>query len=286
MLKNLLLLKELLIAQKEIIKQELNEKPDLKNYLLQFESTINRLNDEFNVLKNIYIKHDYIDSPKYPQKIRFSDGQLELIQKIHGGEYIMTSKELPQIKDSYNKINKHTTQASVELKVNHKQKLSDKASDRRHLFTVQNNNIEYGKETTILNDELRLNVYHDEFKPDDSEQYNMSLRCIKSGLGIKEKIRINFTGAGAQRIKEFIKQMDTLRNLILSSKQDTISFQPDTPDSMFEHIKEVIRENAEAYQNPKYSDDSTYYNEYWAVTDNINSDAPLVLHKGIHYNID
>ena len=286
MLKNILLLKELLNAQHEIIKQEFNEKPDLKNYLLQPESTIHRLNDELNVLKNIYIKHDYIDSPKYPQKVRFSDGQLELIQKIHGGEYIMTSKELPPPKDSYDKINKHTTQASIEIKVNHKQKLSNGASDRRHLFTIQNNNVEYGKETTILNDELKLNVYHDEFKPDNSEQYNMDLDCIKSGLGIKEKIHVSFTGAGALKIKDFIQQMYTLRNLIIRNKQDTISFQPDTSDSMEEHIKEVIKENAKAYKNPKYDDDSTYYNEYWAVTDNINSDIPLVLHIGIHYNIN
>lgn len=38
MLKNLLLLKELLNVQREIIKQELNEKPDLEKYLLQPES--------------------------------------------------------------------------------------------------------------------------------------------------------------------------------------------------------------------------------------------------------
>ena len=117
-------------------------------------------------------------------------------------------------------------------------------------------------------------------------EYTMSFKNLKSGLGITDEVKIKFTCAGINKIKNFIEQAEKLRELILSKKQDTISFHPDTLESMLQEIEANIQENAETYQNPKYNDDSTYYSKHWAVTDNVSSDIPLVLHIGIDYNVN
>lgn len=281
-MKNLMLIKTLLNTQKEIFKQELKEQSELNNYLLQAKSTLDRFEEELSVLESIYIQNNIKNAEKYPQTLKYTGNQLELIQPTANGAYIITSKELSQgVRD-----NAHTVQALVDFQVKTNQKLSEPINLRRNLFIAENSNKEFGKPGIPMNNEITMKLYNKEYKPNDFDEYTMSFKNLKSGLGIVDEVKIKFTCAGINKIKDFIEQTEKLRELILSKKQDTISFQPDTLESMLQEIEANIQENAETYQNPKYNDDSTYYSKHWAVTDNVSSDIPLVLHIGIHYNVN
>ena len=277
-----MLIRTLLDAQKEIFKQELKKQSGLNNYLLQAKSTLDRFEEEFNVLENIYIQNNIKNAEKYPQMLKYTGNQLELIQPTANGAYIMTSEELSQRDQN----NEHTVQALVDFQVKTHQKLPEAINLRRNLFVTENSNQEFGKHGVPMNNEITMKLYNKEYKPNDFDEYTMSFKNLKSGLGIVDEVKIRFTCAGINKIKDFIEQAEKLRELILNKKQDTISFQPDTLESMLQEIEANIQENAETYQNPKYNDNSTYYSKHWAITDNIDSDIPLVLHIGIHYNIN
>ena len=277
-----MLIKTLLDAQKEIFKQELKEQSEMSSYLLQAKSTLDRFGEELNVLESIYIQNNLKNAEKYPQMLKYTGIQLELIQPTTNGAYIMTSEELPQRVQN----NEHTVQALVDFQVKTHQKFSEPINLRRNLFVAENSNKEFGKHGVPMNNEMTMKLYNKEYKPNDFDEYTMSFKNLKSGLGITDAVKIKFTCAGINKIKDFIEQAEKLRELILSKKQDTISFQPDTLESMLQEIEANIQENAETYQNPKYNDDSTYYSKHWAVTNNVSSDIPLVLHIGIDYNIN
>ena len=277
-----MLIRTLLDAQKEIFKQELKEQSEMSSYLLQAKSTLDRFGEELNVLESIYIQNNLKNAEKYPQMLKYTGIQLELIQPTTNGAYIMTSEELPQRVQN----NEHTVQALVDFQVKTHQKFSEPINLRRNLFVAENSNKEFGKHGVPMNNEMTMKLYNKEYKPNDFDEYTMSFKNLKSGLGITDAVKIKFTCAGINKIKDFIEQAEKLRELILSKKQDTISFQPDTLESMLQEIEANIQENAETYQNPKYNDDSTYYSKHWAVTNNVSSDIPLVLHIGIDYNIN
>lgn len=281
-MKNLMLIRTLLDAQKEIFKQELKEQSEMSSYLLQAKSTLDRFEEELNVLESIYIQNNLKNAEKYPQMLNYTGNQLELIQPTANGAYIMTSEELSQRVQN----NEHTVQALVDYQVKTHQKLPEAINPRRNLFVTENSNQEFGKPSIPMNNEITMKLYNKEYKPNDFDEYTMSFKNLKSGLGIVDEVKIKFTCAGINKIKDFIEQAEKLRELILSKKQDTISFQPDTLESILQEIETNIQENTETYQNPKYNDDSTYYSKHWAITDNIDSDIPLVLHIGIHYNIN
>ena len=277
-----MLIRTLLDAQKEIFKQELKEQSEMNSYLLQAKSTLARFGEELNVLESIYIQNNIKNAEKYPQMLKYTGSQLELIQITANGAYIMTSEELPQRVQN----NEHTVQALVDFQVKTNQKLSEPINLRRNLFIAENSNKEFGKRGVPMNNKITMRLYNKEYKPNDFDEYTMSFKNLKSGLGITDEVKIKFTCAGINKIKNFIEQAEKLRELILSKKQDTISFHPDTLESMLQEIEANIQENAETYQNPKYNDDSTYYSKHWAVTNNVSSDIPLVLHIGIDYNIN
>ena len=187
-MKNLMLIKTLLNTQKEIFKQELKEQSELNNYLLQAKSTLDRFEEELSVLESIYIQNNIKNAEKYPQTLKYTGNQLELIQPTANGAYIITSKELSQgVRD-----NAHTVQALVDFQVKTNQKLSEPINLRRNLFIAENSNKEFGKPGIPMNNEITIKLYNKEYKPNDFDEYTMSFKNLKSGLGIVDEVNYTY----------------------------------------------------------------------------------------------